>query len=56
MYSMINIINAAVLYMKVVKKVNSKSSHPKKKIFSIFKFCIYMRRWMFTKLTEIITS
>ena len=37
MYNMINIISTAVcyLYMKVVKRVNPKSSHHKEKNFSI---------------------
>ena len=49
MYSMINIINTAVAYehihvlhMKVVKRVDPKSSCHKEKICFLF-FCIYMR-------------
>lgn len=46
--------------MKVVKRINSKNSHHKEKFFvwgfffcfSIY--CIYMRRWMLTKLITVI--
>ena len=40
--------------MKVAKRVNAKSSYKEKKLFFLFLyFCIYMKRWIFTKLTVI---
>ena len=42
-----------MLYMKVVKKVNPKSSHHNKKSSQKN---LYLRGWMFTKLTVIIIS
>ena len=43
-----------MLYTKAIKRVNPKSYH-KKNFFSFF-FCIYVKRWMFTKLIVVITS
>ena len=40
--------------MKVVKRVDYKSSHHKEKKDSIF--CIYMRQWMFKLIVVIISK
>ena len=38
MYNMINIVNTAVLYMKLVKRINSEILPQEKEIFSISLF------------------
>ena len=38
MYNMINIVNTAVLYMKLVKRINSEILPQEKEIFSISSF------------------
>ena len=43
--------------MKVVKRINPRSSHQQgKKFFLFLGFFMYMNLWMFTKLTMIIIS
>lgn len=58
-YNAMTTVDIAVWYTGVVKTVNHKSSHHKKKIFSFsfFSFsCISRRRWMLAELTVISIS
>ena len=56
MYNMINIINTAVCYMKIVRRVILRDLIKRKTFFSFSFIFIYMRGWMFTKLIVLITS
>ena len=48
MYSIIDIINSAMFYMTVFKRVNPKCSYYKKTFFSLI--LLYLRKWIFIKL------
>ena len=45
MYNMINIVNIAVLYVKLVKRINSEILPQEKEIFSIYSF-LYLYEMM----------